>query len=124
MKLAPAQHLSTCVTSCPFLSFPCFVMSQVPGMSRKEASALFQEGIVNVKSLLSASKDRVATALRINVPFRPVDRAPGQPGSRGVMATRMGSSVPTASLGNRRRFLCVWSRGAVRGVVLLWWCSC
>lgn len=43
---------------------------QVPGMSRAEASALFQEGIVNAKSLLSASSNRVATALRINVPFR------------------------------------------------------
>ncbi|CAM9228744.1 unnamed protein product, partial [Hapterophycus canaliculatus] len=45
-------------------------LMQVPGMSRKEASALFQEGIVNAKSLISASSERVATALRINVPFR------------------------------------------------------
>ncbi|CAN0087382.1 unnamed protein product, partial [Ectocarpus sp. 13 AM-2016] len=45
-------------------------LMQVPGMSRTEASALFREGIVNAKSLLSASSDRVATALRINVPFR------------------------------------------------------
>lgn len=56
-------------------------------MSRKEASALFQEGIVNAKSLLSASKDRVATALRINVPFRHVDRTSRQGESKGVMAT-------------------------------------
>lgn len=54
-------------------------------MSRKEASALFQEGIVNAKSLLSASKDRVATALRINVPFRSVDRTSRQGANKGVM---------------------------------------
>lgn len=54
-------------------------------MSRKEASALFQEGIVNAKSLLSASSDRVATALRINVPFRSVDRNSRQEAGKGVM---------------------------------------
>ncbi|CAM9111170.1 unnamed protein product [Pylaiella littoralis] len=53
-------------------------LMQVPGMSRAEASALFQEGIVNAKSLLSAPSGRVATALRINVPFRTaVDRPKG-----------------------------------------------
>ncbi|CAM9666820.1 unnamed protein product [Scytosiphon promiscuus] len=63
------------------------LMQVVPGMSRKEASALFQDGIVNAKSLLAASSERVATALRINVPFRAaVMREGGSDKDRGVGA--------------------------------------
>ena len=43
---------------------------KVPGMSRAEANALYQGSVLNAKSLLSASLDVVATALRVNVPFR------------------------------------------------------
>lgn len=39
-------------------------------MSRAEANALYQGGILNAKNLLAASPNAVATALRINVPFR------------------------------------------------------
>lgn len=87
-------------------------------MSRKEASALFQEGIVNAKSLLSASKDRVATALRINVPFRPVDRTSGQPGNKGVMGWQHRWDDDQCRLclylGNIRRCVLVPGKG-------VWW---
>lgn len=43
---------------------------QVPGISRTEASALYQGGFLNAKNLVSAPPDKLATALRINVPFR------------------------------------------------------
>lgn len=68
-------------------------------MSRKEASALFQEGIVNAKSLLLASSDSVATALRINEPFRPVDRTSRQEGNKGDTAAQTRIAVPIACLG-------------------------
>lgn len=90
-------------------------------MSRKEASALFQEGIVNAKSLLSASKDRVATALRINVPFRPVDRTSGQPGNKGVMGWQHRWDDDQCRLLVPRKYkaLCF---GAGEGcVVVMWW---
>lgn len=81
-------------------------------MSRKEASALFQEGIVNAKSLLSASSDRVATALRINVPFSPVDRTSRGGGAKGVVAAQIKSPLSTACL---ERAMCFWCQERVYG---------
>lgn len=86
-------------------------------MSRKEAGALFQEGIVNAKSLLSASSDRVATALRINVPFRSADRASRQGGGKGMVPTQMRLPLPTAWL---ERTLCFFAAKVCSGVVV--WC--
>lgn len=39
-------------------------------MSRTEASALYQGGVLNAKNMLAASEDSLATTLRTNVPFR------------------------------------------------------
>lgn len=39
-------------------------------MSRAEADALYQAGVLNAKNLVGATNAVVATALRLNVPFR------------------------------------------------------
>lgn len=39
-------------------------------MSRAEADALYQAGVLNAKNLVGATRAVVAAALRLNVPFR------------------------------------------------------
>ena len=62
----PTSHWKVIIHVCD-ISSP---LPQVPGISRTEASALYQSGFLNAKNLVSAPPDKLATALRMNVPFR------------------------------------------------------
>lgn len=92
-------------------------------MTRKEASALFQEGIVNAKSLVSASRERVATALRINVPYQDRNRHPSGAGGAKNDRKMRGGGGGGSTVAYGAGLLAAREEGGAPGmmvVVVLW----
>lgn len=93
LALPPNLVVDFCAILHPLLCFGTVVCVQVPGMSRAEAGALYQGGVLNSKNLLATPIDKLATALRINVPFRAKRQGCGKGGHREGWLVACASSV-------------------------------